>query len=179
MPSRVSENSRHTQPSKLVTDLALRKARVVERRLVKRRLLKRHLFVLGADTVVVLKNKIIGKPRDSRHAYEMLYQLSGTTHRVFTGVALVDASSGRAEVSHAVSKVKMKKMALEALMKLSRKHLDKAGSYAIQEKRDPIARVVSGSYDNVVGLPLELVRKLIRRLDGERRLPKRRSTKRR
>jgi len=56
----------------------------------------------------------------------------------------------------------MKKVSLDDLLRLSRRHLDKAGSYAIQERHDPIARVISGSYDNVVGLPLALVRRLLK-----------------
>ena len=94
----------------------------------------------------------------------MLGGLSGTTHQVYTGVALVDAASGQSLVSHARSDVRMMKIAPDELARLSRRHLDKAGSYAIQEKRDPIARVVKGSYDNVVGLPVGLVKKMLKRV---------------
>jgi septum formation protein len=119
---------------------------------------------LGADTVVVLDGRILGKPRHALDAYRMLYRLSGTTHRVLTGVALVDAPTGRALVRTAVSTVRMKKLPLERLLRLARRHLDKAGAYAIQERSDPIARVVQGSYDNVVGLPVRWVRRLMARL---------------
>jgi septum formation protein len=90
----------------------------------------------------------------------MLYRLSGSTHYVYTGVAV--AANGKLQSDHAVSTVRMKKLDLGTLMRLSRKNLDKAGAYAIQSKRDPIAQVVKGTYDNVVGLPVELVRKLLR-----------------
>jgi septum formation protein len=120
--------------------------------------------VLGADTVVVLRGKILGKPRNKRHAHQILSQLSGTTHYVYTGVALVDANTLRAQVSHAKSAVRMKKLPPQELLRLSQKHLDKAGAYAIQERRDPIARVVQGSYDNVVGLPLATVKSLLKKL---------------
>ncbi len=152
--SHLPERSSHTQPVRFVQDLALQKARAVASSL-------KEGLVLGADTVVVLRGKILGKPRDEKDAYRMLYRLSGSTHRVCTGVALVDAKTRKAVTSSATSVVRMKKISLENLLTLSRRHLDKAGSYAIQEKRDPMARVVKGSYDNVVGLPVKLVKSLL------------------
>jgi septum formation protein len=157
MPSHVSEDSSHKNPVHLVQNLALRKAKEIAGRLSKG-------IVLGADTVVVLRGKIMSKPDDADHAIRMLGSLSGTTHRVYTGVALVDAATGKSVVSCARSDVRMKKIAMEDLRRLSGRHLDKAGSYAIQEKKDPIARVVKGSYDNVVGLPVQLVKALLIKL---------------
>lgn len=121
-------------------------------------------MVLGADTVVVLHRHILGKPRDARDAVRMLAQLSGSTHHVYTGVALIEVKTQRTMVAHSRSEVRMKKISPAILSKLSRKHLDKAGAYAIQEKQDPIARVVKGSYDNVVGLPVEMVKALLKKL---------------
>lgn len=196
MPSHVSEKSNEKNPIRLVRRLALLKAQEVARKMVPLTLTLsprggergkqkksprpprgrgrspqatgvRGPVVLGADTVVVLRHHILGKPRDARDAGRMLGRLSGTTHQVYTGVALVDAVSGRSVVSHARSDVRMKRIAPADLEPLSRRHLDKAGSYAIQEKRDPIAKVVKGSYDNVVGLPVRVVRKLLSSLrDG-------------
>jgi septum formation protein len=143
-------------PRRRVEALALRKAEAVAKKL-------NAGWVLGADTLVVLGRRVLGKPVNALDAYRMLYRLSGTRHRVMTGVALVEAGSGRRLVGSALSTVFMKKLELEEIVRLSRRHLDKAGAYAIQEKRDPIARVLSGSYDNVVGLPVALVRELLRR----------------
>jgi len=157
MASHVSESSSHDHPVHLVRELALRKAMMIARRL-------KDGVVLGADTVVVLHGRILGKPKDTRDAYQMLYRLSGSTHEVYTGVALVQARTQRAHVAHAKSIVRMKKIALEELLRLSRKHLDKAGAYAIQEKKDPLARVIRGSYDNVVGLPVATVKALLKKL---------------
>ena len=155
--SRIPETTSNRNPIKLVRDLALRKARIVA-----------HSFddglILGADTVVVLRGRILGKPRSPRDAYRMLSQLSGSTHHVYTGVALVDARTRKSSVSHASSEVRMKAIGTKELLRLSRKHLDKAGAYAIQEKRDPVARVIKGSYDNVVGLPVAKVRALLKKL---------------
>jgi septum formation protein len=156
-PSAVSEASEIANPSRRVESLALRKAQAVSKTITRG-------LVLGADTLVVLGSRILGKPIDSDDAYRMLYRLSGSTHRVITGVALVDAASGKTSVSSAESKVRMKKLPLERLLVLSRRHLDKAGSYAIQEKNDPIASVIKGSYDNVVGLPVDLVKKMIAKM---------------
>lgn len=156
MPSHIGESSRAKSPRIRVQELALRKARSVARKI-------KEGWVLGADTLVVCGGEILGQPGSARDAYRMLYKLSGTTHTVYTGLALVDASSGRSRKSVAKSRVRMKKLPLDVLLKLSQRHLDKAGAYAIQEKRDPIAKVVEGSYDNVVGLPRALVRQLLQR----------------
>jgi septum formation protein len=153
VPSGMDESTTQTVPAKLVQELARRKAGAVA---------QKHPadVVVGADTVVVLDGKILGQPKDPNDAYRMLYRLSGSTHYVYTGVAV--AANGKLQSDHAVSTVRMKKLDLGTLMRLSRKNLDKAGAYAIQSKRDPIAQVVKGTYDNVVGLPVELVRKLLR-----------------
>ena len=167
IPSAVHEISHETNPMRLVQELALRKARAVASRL-------KEGLVLGADTVVVLGGKILGKPKDSDDAYRMLYRLSGSTHRVFTGVALVDAARRRSRVEGAVSVVRMKKLPIDMLLRLARKNLDKAGAYAIQSRHDPIARVVQGEYDNVVGLPLAVVGKLLKPYRLLKTSPKRR-----
>jgi septum formation protein len=159
IPSHVPEDSTEKNPAKLVQDLALRKAHEIGRRMK-----GQSAIVIGADTVVVLRHRIMGKPLDAVDASRMLGQLAGTTHQVYTGVALVDAASGKSIMSYARSDVRMKKVAVNDLARLSGRHLDKAGSYAIQEKKDPLARVIKGSYDNVVGLPVELVDKLLQRL---------------
>jgi len=160
--SHVSEKSAETRPVHLVRALALRKARAVASKNPK-------AIVLGADTVVVLKGKILGKPKDIQDAYRMLYRLSGSRHKVYTGVALIEGT--KTLVDSAVSVVSMKKINLDRLLVLSRKHLDKAGAYAIQEKKDPIARIVRGSYDNVVGLPVDLVGRMLRKFSSTYDMP--------
>jgi septum formation protein len=151
----VNEDSAIRDPRKRTEALALRKAESVAKSVKKG-------WVLGADTLVALGSRIFGKPVNAHDAYRMLYRLSGTTQRVITGVALVDAETGRSLVRSAVSKVYMKKLELDAILTYSRRHMDKAGAYAIQEKKDPVAKVVEGSYDNVVGLPVSLVREMLR-----------------
>ncbi len=150
--SHVTEETSRSKPQEIVEELALRKARAVADRV-------NYGIVLGADTIVVHRGKVLGKPVDAKEAYKMLYRLSGTTHRVYTGVAVVEGN--RADIGHAVSTVRMKKIDLNRIIELSANHLDKAGAYAIQETKDPIAEVIKGSYENVVGLPLALVETML------------------
>jgi septum formation protein len=155
--SHVREDSKQIAPGKLVEELALRKAVATAAALK-----KAEQWVLGADTVVVLGRYVVSKPSDANDAYRMLYRLSGSIHRVYTGIALVEAGGKRRWVSHAVSSVRMKKMPIDDILRLSRKHMDKAGAYAIQDK-DPYAKVVAGEYENVMGLPLGITAALLRK----------------
>lgn len=161
-PSRIPEHSKFKDPKRFVQDLAVQKATAAAKTLSEG-------LILGADTVVVCGGKILGKPKDPKDAYRMLYRLGGSRHRVMTGVALVDAQTYRTLSAVEVSLVHMKKLDLPTLLRLSKKHLDKAGAYAIQSQRDPIAKVVKGNYDNVVGLPVKLVGQLIRKMNKGRR----------
>ncbi len=140
-------------PTRYARRLALAKARLVAQKI-------RAGWVLGADTVVVLNGKIYGKPVDYSDACRILSRLQGSTHRVITGVAFVHAETGRTKVGHAVSRVTMRPMSAPHVRRYARRHQDKAGAYAVQEKKDPVVLKIRGSYTNVVGLPMELVRKL-------------------
>ncbi len=119
-------------------------------------------MILGADTVVVCRGKILGKPAHPTQAGQFLNQLQGTTHRVITAIALIDAATGQKRVAHAVSSVTMRHLTLKEIARYSRNHLDKAGAYAVQENKDPVIVKIRGSYTNVVGLPMELLKKELR-----------------
>ncbi len=142
-------------PATYSKKLALAKARLVAKKFPEN-------WVLGADTVVVHRGQILGKPADFADACRILSRLQGTTHRVVTGVALVNAAAGKSKVAHAVSQVTMRRLTMEEIARYARKHQDKAGSYAVQEKKDPIVTKIKGSFTNVVGLPLELLKKLLK-----------------
>jgi septum formation protein len=158
VPSRLAEPPPGLmEPSAYARKLALAKARVVAKQMV-----PATVSVLGADTVVVHQGKIIGKPADFADACRILTRLQGTTHRVITAVARVDASTGKEKVAHAVSFVTMRRLTQREIALYARKHLDKAGAYAVQERQDPVVAKVKGSFTNVVGLPLELVKKLLK-----------------
>ena len=115
------------------------------------------LVVLGADTTVTLDNHILGKPEDAADAARMLRLLSGRTHRVITGVALVTAES--AEVAAEVTGVRFLALSDEEIdaYVATGEPMDKAGAYAIQGRAARWIPRVEGCYFNVVGLPLSLV----------------------
>jgi MAF protein len=143
-------------PVDLACDLAARKARAVAGRVG-------HGLVLGADTLVVLEGRVLGKPLAEREALGMLTGLRGKTHQVITGVALVDASSGALRVAHVVSHVTMRHYAdaeAEAFV-ASGGAWDKAGAYAVQDPVFQPAASVHGCYANVMGLPLCTVSRLM------------------
>lgn len=111
--------------------------------------------VIGADTVVVVDDEILGKPRSASEAVKMLKKLSGRTHRVITGMAVVD-SAGRRVVNHDITFVVFRSLSEEEIRAYvdSGEGLDKAGSYGIQGLGALFIPRIEGSYSNVVGLPL-------------------------
>ena len=117
--------------------------------------------VIGADTIVIMKGKIFGKPGAESAAREMLRELSGTVQSVWTSVAFVDAETGRSKVRACVSRVKMANLSEAVVGKMAKKNADKSGAYAIQED-DPFVRRISGSETNIVGFPVELVLKMLK-----------------
>jgi septum formation protein len=119
------------------------------------------LAVLGADTTVTLDNHILGKPEDAADAARMLRLLSGRTHRVITGVALVTAEG--AEVAAEATAVRFLALSDEeiATYVATGEPMDKAGAYAIQGRAARWIPRIEGCYFNVVGLPLALVSTLL------------------
>jgi septum formation protein len=119
------------------------------------------LVVLGADTTVTLDDHILGKPEDAADAARMLRLLSGRTHRVITGVAIVTA--GRTEVAAEVTGVRFLNLADEEIAAYiaTGEPMDKAGAYGIQGLAARWIPRIEGCYFNVVGLPLALVSTLL------------------
>ena len=120
-------------------------------------------LVLGADTVVELGGRIIGKPADEADARRILSELSGSEHRVLTGLALVDLDGGRRRLAHDVTRVRMRRLTPEeiAAYVAGGEALGKAGAYALQETGDRYVEQLIGSVTNVVGLPMELLERMI------------------
>jgi septum formation protein len=117
-------------------------------------------LVLGADTLVFLDGEIMGKPARSADAERMLMRLQGQTHQVVTGICLIHLRAHRERIFAVSTDVTFHPLDAgqihDYLSKVN--PLDKAGAYAIQEHGDMIISEVSGSYSNVVGLPLERLR---------------------
>ena len=122
-------------------------------------------YVLGADTIVALGAKILGKPADEPGARLMLRDLSGSRHEVITGVALL-GRRGQRLIASEITHVTMRPMTRDEIEQYiaSGEWIDKAGAYAIQETADRFVESVEGSFTNVVGLPLELVRRMLREI---------------
>jgi len=120
-------------------------------------------WVLGADTVVALDGTILGKPRDAADAERMLFRLSGRTHEVFTGVALVPAGGGWTRSAVVRSRVTMKPFDAATIRRYvaGGEPLDKAGAYAVQGRGRHLVASVGGSLTNVVGLPLERLARML------------------
>ncbi len=126
--------------------------------------------VLAADTIVVLGDRKLGKPRDAAHAVELLSGLVGRTHEVVTGVALARTVDGAVlvEAFHVVSSVRMRDATrdeIEAYVATG-ESLDKAGAYAVQGEGRRFVEAVEGSETNVIGLPMEQTLALLARLTG-------------
>jgi septum formation protein len=139
-----------------VARLALDKARAVAARLGEG-------VILGADTVVVVGGDVLGKPADAEAARAMLRRLRAREHEVVTGVAVVNAGTGRQDATAVVSRVRMAdydEAAIDAYVATG-EPLDKAGAYAIQGRGGALVAELEGSFSNVVGLPLEETARLL------------------
>ncbi|MBI4834099.1 MAG: septum formation protein Maf [Planctomycetes bacterium] len=145
-------------PYQYVCDLAVKKAESVAGKI-------KSGLVIGADTIVYSKGKFIGKPKNLNSAKKILRALSGTRHSVITGVCVINKKNNLALGGYSETVVYMKKLSPERMAELlkSYKHYDKAGGYAIQEQGDPYIKIIKGRVDNAVGLPLDLVCRLIKK----------------
>ena len=140
------------QPAAHVQRLAEAKARAVQP-------LHPQSVVLAGDTVVVLNGAILGKPKDKTHAQQMLEQLSGNTHTVFSGYCLTDGKTG-----HTILRVETTQVHFHPLPQdwlhfylNTEEGMDKAGAYAIQGLGAVMIRGIEGAYHNVVGFPVERI----------------------
>lgn len=117
-------------------------------------------IVLGADTLVCLETLLFGKPADLEAAYRMLEQLSGRTHHVVTSICLLHLRERRQSLFAETTAVTFRRLDAVLIRRYLAKvnPLDKAGAYAIQEEGDLLVERISGSYSNVVGLPVERLR---------------------
>jgi len=143
----------HLSPLEVCQLNAHRKARAVAKQIP-------DTLVLAADTLVFLDNEILGKPRDFSDARRMLVRLQSRQHQVVTGVCLMHLRSHREKVFAVSTDVLFHPLNARQISNyLASIHpLDKAGAYAIQEHGELIVSEISGSYSNVVGLPVEKLR---------------------
>lgn len=153
-PSEIDETSTFKTPSLIVKDLALRKGKEIASKFL-------DCLILSADTIVVINKEIIGKPKNKKESEKIIRQLNGSVHKVYTGVSIIDTASNESSLFYDIARIKMKKLSENNLRKLFGKHLDKAGSYAIQDTDDNFVDKIYGDYYTVVGLPhIKLVKEL-------------------
>jgi septum formation protein len=120
-------------------------------------------WVLGADTVVTLEGRLFGKPASLAEARDFLRALSGATHEVITGCALI-GPAGAETIFHEVTHVTFRQLSEETIDRYLAEVpvLDKAGAYGLQERGEFIVERVEGSRANVIGLPVERLLPLLR-----------------
>ncbi len=146
-------------PTRLAARLARKKAMAVGRR-------RRAGIVIGADTVVVDRDRILGKPSSRRAARMMLLRLQGRWHRVITAVCLYDSETGRSVTGHSSSRVHFRRLTpAEIDWYLSTgEYRDKAGAYAVQGYGSLLVDRLQGCYFNVVGFPVVTFLMLCRKM---------------
>ncbi len=149
--------SPHLSPADLARENGRRKAKAVAT-------LRPGRWVLGADTVVALEKRIMGKPVSIDQARDFLSALSGRTHEVVTGCALI-APEGEAEIFHETTRVTLRDLSFQMIGRYLGEVnvLDKAGGYALQERGEWIVERVEGSRSNVIGLPTEALERVLQR----------------
>lgn len=162
--SKKEEIYHSTEPDEIVKELALLKAEdIVEQTEQK------NLIVIGADTVVAHRGKILGKPKSDEDAFSMIRGMQGEVHFVYTGVAIIafDEKGEKTVINDAIgTKVFVDAMTEEEIRTYlaTGEHRDKAGSYGIQGKFAPYIEKIEGDYYNVVGLPISYIRKTLKNL---------------
>ncbi|WP_455539397.1 Maf family protein [Terrisporobacter sp.] len=139
-------------PKETVMRLAYEKALDVANR-------NKESLVIGADTIVVINNTILGKPKDDIEAYNMLKLLSGKTHYVITGFALINLSLDKKIIDYKVSQVTFKELSEQSIKDYlqTEESLDKAGAYGIQGYGGLLVENIQGDYFNIVGLPISKI----------------------
>jgi len=158
-PSSVPEPERRAgeSPSRYAIRAARLKAREAAQRYSRG-------FIISADTIVVLGDRIMGKPVDADEARGMLRSLSGQWHCVVSGICLIDCSLGRERSGHAISRVHFRRLTgsdLEWYLATG-EYADKAGAYAIQGFASLFIDRIEGCYFNIVGFPIVTFDKLCR-----------------
>lgn len=146
----------HVSPMMHVESLAYFKARSVAGEYFQQ-------TILAADTLAFYDNTLIGKPSEADDARAILTRLAGTSHQVITGVALLAPASGRRLLQHEVSIIHMRPLTSRQIDDYieTGEWRGKAGAYGIQDHGDEFVERYEGSFSNIVGLPMELVGRML------------------
>ena len=153
MPVEVEELTEGMEPEKIVLENAKRKARKAAEKTTN--------TILAADTLVVLDDKIMGKPRSEAEAYSILKFLSGKIHHVLTGMVVIEDNAEKSLVVE--TKVKFFPLSKNEIWDYihTKEPMDKAGAYGIQGRAALFVEWIEGDYNNIVGLPVGQLRQLM------------------
>ena len=162
--SSCEENTVFETPSKYVMDLASQKATDVAAHYTAA---SKETLIIGSDTIVFSNDSILGKPADEDQARQMLHNLSGKTHEVYTGIALVHINKGTKSIftAYECTKVHVNTLTEKEINAyiLTKDPFDKAGAYGIQGYFSRHIKKIEGDYFNVVGLPVHLLYEELKR----------------
>ncbi len=163
IPAQAEELITKEKPWDIVAELAGRKADEIYRTVN-----EKNCLIIGADTVVSYEGRILGKPKDEEGAREMLSMLSGQTHEVYTGVALLFCKDGNLTCRSLYEKTEVTMYSIssgeiDAYIR-SKEPMDKAGAYGIQGLAAKFVRTIDGDYNNVVGLPVARIYQEMKKL---------------
>ncbi len=158
-PDNVDEEKTSSDPVDHVLELSRKKVESVSGKV-------KEGLILGADTVVVLNGEILGKPKDEQEAQRILKKLSGRTHRVYTGLSLMDKTSGRILSAYDCTEVEFNELDQEEIESYiaTGEPMDKAGAYGIQGMGSFLVDQIKGNLDNVIGLPMQKFRQLLKKI---------------
>ena len=160
IPSKVIEKfNPRLKPRRQAEELSLQKAEAVAGNYP-------DAIIIGADTLVALEDEVLGKPKNEKEAKRMLKKLSGTTHKVITGITIIDSSSRKTITKSVETSVTFRTLYPPEIASYIQtdKPFDKAGSYAIQDKGALFIERIEGDYFGTVGLPLFLLAKELKKL---------------
>lgn len=156
IPSNLKEESLSSDPTEHVLSLSKKKATSVSHQVEEG-------ILLGADTIVVLDGEIMGKPQNKKDALFILKKLSGRTHRVYTGITLLNKYNGKTVSDYDSTEVKFNQLDEEKIETYieTGEPMDKAGAYGIQGMGGFLVESIRGSLDNVIGLPTEKLKEML------------------
>ncbi|MGD9580955.1 MAG: nucleoside triphosphate pyrophosphatase [Vampirovibrionia bacterium] len=145
-------------PEEIVKELSFQKAEHIAKKV------SEPSVIIGSDTIVVINNKILGKPIDEKDAFNMLQELSGKVHQVISGIAIIDNKTNKTFIDCVSSDVYFRELSKEEIIKYieTKEPMDKAGAYAIQGIASIFIEKIEGCYNNIVGLPVFTVAKALK-----------------
>ena len=149
------------KPEEIVKEIALQKASHIANNL------KEPAIIIGSDTIVVIDDTILGKPENAEDASKMLQQLSGRSHQVISGIAIVDTYTNNTIIDSESSDVYFRDISQEEITNYikTKEPMDKAGAYAIQGLASTFIEKINGCYNNIVGLPVYKITQIFKKLD--------------